>query len=175
MPAKAILVSFLAAAAAAIVPAAWAGGITESFDFPSGAELWGPAEPYGNTSRTSHNWRVVGRLAPGTTLEVAREEVDARGRGEIAGMDRPAEGSERARRHTAGGNRVGRRIDRPPMIELERLIDGYDHLVAGHLNIGDRAQLVLGLERAASVAAPAASGSGSPRSPPRGRADRGAG
>lgn len=47
------------------------------FDFPGGAEIWGPAEPHGNTSRTSHNWRVVGRLSGDTSLEAAAQEVDA--------------------------------------------------------------------------------------------------
>jgi putative ABC transport system permease protein len=53
------------------------GVVPEGFDFPGGAEVWSTAEPLGNTSRTSHNWRVVGRLAGGTTMEQARQEVDA--------------------------------------------------------------------------------------------------
>jgi len=53
------------------------GVVPAGFDFPGGAEVWSPAEPQGNTSRTSHNWRVVGRLGGGTTLEVAEQEVDA--------------------------------------------------------------------------------------------------
>jgi predicted permease len=53
------------------------GVVPAGFDFPSGAEVWGPAEPSGNTSRTSHNWRVVGRLEAGTSLAVAEQEIDA--------------------------------------------------------------------------------------------------
>lgn len=47
------------------------------FDFPSGAEVWAAAEPHGNTSRTSHNWRVVGRLNGTTTVDAAEQELDA--------------------------------------------------------------------------------------------------
>lgn len=53
------------------------GVVPAGFDFPNGAQLWGQAEPFGNTSRTSHNWRVVGRLAAGTPMAVAEQEVDA--------------------------------------------------------------------------------------------------
>jgi predicted permease len=53
------------------------GVVPASFDFPGGAEVWSTAEPLGNTSRTSHNWRVVGRLESGTTVERTQEEVDA--------------------------------------------------------------------------------------------------
>lgn len=53
------------------------GVVPAGFDFPNGAQLWGQAEPHGNTSRTSHNWRVVGRLAAGTAMAAAEQEVDA--------------------------------------------------------------------------------------------------
>lgn len=51
------------------------GVVPSGLDFPYGAELWRPAFPY-STSRTAHNWRVVGRLAPGVTPERADEELD---------------------------------------------------------------------------------------------------
>jgi predicted permease len=51
------------------------GVVPAGFDFPDGSELWSQA--VGNTSRTSHNWRVVGRLNAGTPMEVAEQEVDA--------------------------------------------------------------------------------------------------
>lgn len=53
------------------------GVMPPDFDFPSGAEVWGAAEPHGNTSRTSHNWRVVARMNGTTSFEVAEEEIDA--------------------------------------------------------------------------------------------------
>jgi putative ABC transport system permease protein len=53
------------------------GVVSKSFDFPGDAEVWGPADGFGNTSRTSHNWSVVGRLAAGTSFEVSEQEMDA--------------------------------------------------------------------------------------------------
>jgi predicted permease len=53
------------------------GVVPTDFDYPNGAQLWGQAEPHGNTSRTSHNWRVVGRLAAGTSMAIAEQEADA--------------------------------------------------------------------------------------------------
>ncbi len=53
------------------------GVVSNEFDYPADAELWIAQEPFGvNTSRTSHNDDVVGRLAPGATLETARQEID---------------------------------------------------------------------------------------------------
>jgi len=53
------------------------GIIPPSMDYPKGAELWVPAELTSkSTSRSSHNWRVVGRLAAGVTLERATLELD---------------------------------------------------------------------------------------------------
>jgi len=52
------------------------GVMPDGFDYPHGAELWtaaGIKQP--NTSRTAHNWSVVGRLADGVPLENARTEV----------------------------------------------------------------------------------------------------
>lgn len=53
------------------------GVMPPDFDFPSGAEVWGAAEPHGNSSRTSHNWRVVARLDGATPFAAAEEEIDA--------------------------------------------------------------------------------------------------
>lgn len=48
------------------------------FDFPSGTQLWTPAELTPKSqSRTSHNWKVVGRLAEGMTVADAFTELDA--------------------------------------------------------------------------------------------------
>ncbi len=49
------------------------GVAPEGFDFPEGSELWTPRRisPEG-CGRGCHTWRVVGRLAPGATLEAAR-------------------------------------------------------------------------------------------------------
>jgi predicted permease len=54
------------------------GVLPPGFDYPDGTDVWGPAELYEpNVYRTSHNWRVVARLADGVPLEVAAEELDA--------------------------------------------------------------------------------------------------
>ena len=54
------------------------GVLPDAFGFPAGAQMWTPAEPQNQSlSRSSHNWRVVGRLAPGVGLERARDEIDA--------------------------------------------------------------------------------------------------
>jgi len=54
------------------------GVLPDDFGFPEGTQMWTPAEPQNQSlSRSSHNWRVVGRLAPGVGLERARDEIDA--------------------------------------------------------------------------------------------------
>lgn len=54
------------------------GVVPDDFDFPSGTQVWTPMEPTGlSSSRSAHNWQVVGRLADGVTLDRANEEVDA--------------------------------------------------------------------------------------------------
>ena len=54
------------------------GVVPDGSAYPAGAQLWIPAQLEDpSTSRTAHNWSVVGRLAPGVSLERAREEVDA--------------------------------------------------------------------------------------------------
>jgi predicted permease len=54
------------------------GVLPPSFDFPAGTDLWIPRELSGRySSRTGHNWRVVGRLEDGVSLEQARQEVSA--------------------------------------------------------------------------------------------------
>ena len=52
------------------------GVLPASFDFPSGASVWTPLVDE-NTSRSAHNYSVVARLAPGTTIEQADAELDA--------------------------------------------------------------------------------------------------
>ena len=54
------------------------GVMPAGFDYPDGAEVWTPAElwPLGE-SRTAHNWRAVGRLADGVSLEQARADLSA--------------------------------------------------------------------------------------------------
>jgi putative ABC transport system permease protein len=45
-------------------------------DEPVGTEIWSPRGLEGrNASRTAHNWQVIGRLAPGVTLDQARRDV----------------------------------------------------------------------------------------------------
>lgn len=53
------------------------GVIPDAMEYPSGVEIWVPAELTAQgSSRTSHNWRVVGRLHPGMTPEDATLELD---------------------------------------------------------------------------------------------------
>jgi len=52
------------------------GVMPPGFSFPLGSELWVAARPLGwGDSRTAHNFRVVGRLRPGVTLEAAGQDV----------------------------------------------------------------------------------------------------
>lgn len=55
------------------------GVLPASADFPSETDLWISAEvhSYHHTSRTAHNWMVLGRLAPGVSLAQARSDVSA--------------------------------------------------------------------------------------------------
>jgi predicted permease len=52
------------------------GVMPEGFEYPQGVQLWIPRElePRG-TSRTAHNWRVVGRLATGVSVQQARADL----------------------------------------------------------------------------------------------------
>jgi predicted permease len=53
------------------------GVIADSDAFPTGTQLWLPVELSApSLERSSHNHRVVGRLAPGVTLERAAVEID---------------------------------------------------------------------------------------------------
>jgi putative ABC transport system permease protein len=52
------------------------GVLPPSFRFPAEAELWTARETEERyPSRTAHNWKVVGRLAPNVTLAQARDDV----------------------------------------------------------------------------------------------------
>lgn len=58
------------------------GVMPPGFEFPAGVQLWTPREPLPVlTSRTAHNWHVVGRLADGIALGQARQEMSAISRG----------------------------------------------------------------------------------------------
>ena len=55
------------------------GVMPPGFSFPENADLWIPAEAFGTDnlgSRTAHNFRVVGRLRDGVTLDQAKRELD---------------------------------------------------------------------------------------------------
>lgn len=59
-------------------PVTVVGIVPGTFAFPTGAELWRPAEPSNNRpSRTAHNWRVLARLAPAHSRESAERELSA--------------------------------------------------------------------------------------------------
>ncbi len=54
------------------------GVMPPGFSFPSGIEIWYPAElRQPSTDRTAHNFLVVARLKPGSTLAQADGELDA--------------------------------------------------------------------------------------------------
>jgi predicted permease len=57
------------------------GVMPAGFDYPADTDIWmtGNTEPP-STSRTAHNWPVIGRLKAGTTLEQARAEVSLIGK-----------------------------------------------------------------------------------------------
>jgi predicted permease len=57
------------------------GVMPPSFDYPADTSIWMTrnAEP-ANTSRTAHNWPVIGRLRSGTTIEQAGAEVSLIGK-----------------------------------------------------------------------------------------------
>ena len=52
------------------------GVMPPGFRFPKEAQVWIPQESFGRTpSRTAHNWRVVGRLRDGVTIDQARADL----------------------------------------------------------------------------------------------------
>ncbi len=54
------------------------GVLPAGFRFPADVELWMPADLDGeNPSRTSHNYRAVGRLRDGVTVEQANRDISA--------------------------------------------------------------------------------------------------
>jgi predicted permease len=54
------------------------GVIPAGFRFPADVDLWLPADLEGeNTSRTSHNYRAVGRLRDGVTVAQANQDISA--------------------------------------------------------------------------------------------------
>src|SRR5258705_389594 len=57
------------------------GVMPPDFAFPQAAEVWIPRELFlPETSRSAHNWSVVGRLRPGIKIEPAAGEVSAIGK-----------------------------------------------------------------------------------------------
>jgi putative ABC transport system permease protein len=53
------------------------GVMPASFDYPLGTDIWGPAEQLDDPStRTAHNWGVIGRLRRGVNLAAARTEMN---------------------------------------------------------------------------------------------------
>lgn len=57
------------------------GVVPDELAFPAQAEVWFPMGLFGEqSSRTAHNFELIGRLAPGVTLEQARSDADAIGK-----------------------------------------------------------------------------------------------
>ncbi|MQA89448.1 MAG: FtsX-like permease family protein [Gemmatimonas sp.] len=61
------------------------GVMPQTADFPWGTGAWIPRDPNRTEYRTGHNYRIVGRLAPGVSLETAEGELSAIAR-ELRGM-----------------------------------------------------------------------------------------
>ena len=53
------------------------GVMPQGFTFPGKSEIWIDAERYVGESRTAHNFRAVGRLAPGASLDQAASDLAA--------------------------------------------------------------------------------------------------
>jgi len=54
------------------------GVVPDAFEYPDGARHWGPLERIRQgSSRTAHNWSVVGRMTPSTTPAEVEEPLDA--------------------------------------------------------------------------------------------------
>lgn len=63
------------------------GVMPPAFDLPRGAQLWVPVELFEpSPSRTAHNYRVIARLAPGSTVAGAEQRLAALTR-RVAGTD----------------------------------------------------------------------------------------
>ncbi|HYN86197.1 MAG TPA: ABC transporter permease [Pyrinomonadaceae bacterium] len=57
------------------------GVMPQGFAHPGATDVWIPREVFPTqTSRTAHNWSVVGRLRPGVSVDEARAELSALGR-----------------------------------------------------------------------------------------------
>jgi len=58
------------------------GVMPQGFAYPEDAEIWTPRETTlpAETSRTAHNWSVIGRVRSGVELEQARADLSAIGR-----------------------------------------------------------------------------------------------
>jgi putative ABC transport system permease protein len=52
-----------------------AGVMPAGFDFPAGVAAWIPREADTNSSRTAHNWQVLGRVRDGVTVAQARANL----------------------------------------------------------------------------------------------------
>ncbi len=66
------------------------GVMPKGFDFPADADIWYPLELNElGTSRTSHNFVVVGRLRPGKDIDAADAQLDAITRRFAEGPDAP--------------------------------------------------------------------------------------
>jgi predicted permease len=59
------------------------GVMPDGFDYPAGTDLWLPLDEAAAiaTSRTSHNYQAIGRLADGVSLASARSELSSVSRG----------------------------------------------------------------------------------------------
>ena len=55
------------------------GILPAGFNFPEKTDLWVGATEAKNTSRTAHNWRVIGRLRPGIGVAQSQAELDSFG------------------------------------------------------------------------------------------------
>jgi putative ABC transport system permease protein len=75
------------------------GIMPPGFGYPAKAELWMPETAFGDPGqgvRTGHNWRVVGRLKPGTGIEQAQADIGAIERGIKQQYPSPFQGKDAA-------------------------------------------------------------------------------
>ncbi len=58
-------------------PVSVVGVLPRGFDFPDASQIWLPIEPRdAGTSRTGHNWQVIGRLRGGVAAADAQHDLD---------------------------------------------------------------------------------------------------
>lgn len=93
------------------------GVIDDALAFPEGTEIWVPLELFDpQPVRTAHNYRVVGRLAPGASLEAAAAELDAKTKAIVS--DEPKDYLPAGARLRSLGSQITGAVERPLWVLL---------------------------------------------------------